>query len=135
MNNDQVLYFYRCECWDSREVHLTGGQHEGAPYKCEACGSTVFLEWTGDPSCDIERKSDPVGEGRRWREKYGYTGRGGVVVVLDGIAAGWRDQLSNSNHWRSGCVAVDEQGKTWTGIGGTDQEGALMWLANEEILD
>lgn len=72
---------------------------------------------------------------KAWREERGYTGRGGVVVIHDSVANGWVDKLRNPNHWQPGCIAVDEDGRTWTATGGTYQEGALMWLPNEALGD
>lgn len=43
------------------------------------------------------------------------------------------NQLRNPEHWRPGCIAVDEQGRTWTTIAGSERDGALMWLANYEL--
>jgi hypothetical protein len=30
-------------------------------------------------------------------------------------------------------VAVDEQGKTWTAIAGSDSAGSLMWLPDDPV--
>lgn len=68
-----------------------------------------------------------------WRKQRGYIGRGGVVVVFDGEVQSWVDKLRNPDHWQPGCVAVDETGKSWTTVAGTEQDGALMWLPNELI--
>ena len=67
----------------------------------------------------------------QWREKWGYIGRAGVVVIYDGEVQGWVNELRNPEHWRPGCIAIDEGGRSWTTIIGTDQDGALMWLAND----
>lgn len=70
---------------------------------------------------------------RRWREQWGYIGRGGVVVLLDGEVQSWVNQLRNPEHWQPGCIAVDEEGKSWTTIAGDQRDGALMWLPNDPI--
>jgi len=70
---------------------------------------------------------------RSWRVEHGYSGRGGVVVVFQGKAQSWVDTLRNPEHWQPDCVAVDEQGRSWTTIGGGERDGALMWLPNEPI--
>lgn len=70
---------------------------------------------------------------RAWRERYGYTGRGGVVVIVDGAAEAWMNQLRNPERWQPGCVAVDEDGKSWTAIAGSKRYGALMWLPDDPI--
>lgn len=65
---------------------------------------------------------------QEWRARRGYAGRGGVIVVFDGIAQGWVNELRNPDAWRPGCVAVDESGSSWLAIGGNDQDGALTWM-------
>lgn len=65
---------------------------------------------------------------QEWRARSGYAGRGGVVVVFDGIAQGWVNELRDPQAWRPGCVAVDETGCSWRAIGGNDQHGALTWM-------
>jgi hypothetical protein len=77
--------------------------------------------------------ADNIAAARRWRERWGYTSRGGVVVVLDGEVQSWVKELRNPGHWQPGCIAVDEAGKSWTAIAGDIQGGALMWLPNEII--
>ena len=68
---------------------------------------------------------------QEWRACRGYTGRGGVVVVFDGIAQGWVNELRNPEAWRPGCVAVDEIGSSWLAIGGNDQDGASNWMPRD----
>jgi len=72
-----------------------------------------------------------INTARRWRVRSGYNGRGGVVVVFEGTAQGWVNELRNPEHWRPGCVAVDETGSSWTASGGTDQGGASVWMPND----
>lgn len=72
---------------------------------------------------------------RRWRQQWGYVGRGGVVVVADGEVQSWVNELRDPQHWKPGCVAIAEDGRTWTTIAGDEQDGALMWLPNEPIPD
>lgn len=134
MDDDQVLYVYKCkECGRDGQIHLSGDQHDGAPHECSSCGAKVFLEWDGGVTFDVGPPADPVALARRWREQYGYVGRGGVVIAFNGKADGWVCMLRNPHHQQPGCIAVDEQGKTWTAIGGDEQNGALMWLPNQEI--
>jgi len=76
---------------------------------------------------------DNMAAARRWREQWGYIGRGGVVVLLDGEVQSWVNQLRNPEHWQPGCIAVDEEGKSWTTIAGDQRDGALMWLPNDPI--
>lgn len=67
-----------------------------------------------------------------WRKAYGYVGRAGVVIVSEGLAQGWVNELRNPEHWQPGCVAVDETGLTWTAVGGNAQDGAVSWRPNGE---
>jgi hypothetical protein len=39
-------------------------------------------------------------EARRWRQQWGYVGRGGVVVVFEGKAQGWVNKLRNPERWQ-----------------------------------
>lgn len=66
-----------------------------------------------------------------WRVRRGYVGRGGVVVVFDGIAQGWVNALRDAEAWRPGCVAVDEMGCSWLATGGNDQDGASTWMPRD----
>ncbi|WP_321853790.1 hypothetical protein [Burkholderia cenocepacia] len=72
-------------------------------------------------------------DARRYREQEELDGKGGVVVFFQGEVQAWVNQLRNPEHWRPGCIAVDEQGRTWTTIAGSERDGALMWLANYEL--
>lgn len=79
------------------------------------------------------KRMDPIDAARRWREQEKRVGSGGVVVVYEGEVQGWVNELRNPEHWRPGCVAVDEQGRTWTTVAGNDHDGALMWLPNDPL--
>lgn len=68
---------------------------------------------------------------RHWREKWGYVGKGGVIVLFQDEVQSWVNELRDANDWQPGCVALDEDGRTWTAIGGDKQNGALMWSPNE----
>jgi len=70
---------------------------------------------------------------RAWREEKGYTGRGGVIVIHDGIVNSWVDMLRNPEHWVPGCAAIDESGKSWVTIAGNERDGALVWLPRHPI--
>jgi hypothetical protein len=63
-----------------------------------------------------------------WRSRHGYLGKGGVIVVFDGLAQGWVNELRNPTNWCPGCIAVDETGHRWIAIGGNDREGAATWM-------
>jgi len=64
---------------------------------------------------------------QRWRKEYGYTGKGGVVVIFRGTVQGWVNGLRNPEHWQAGCVALDEAGNVWEARGGDSQNGAALW--------
>lgn len=68
---------------------------------------------------------------RQFREQYKCVGKGGVVVLYDGQAESWVNELRNPEHWRPGCVAVDEAGNTWTAVAGGEQNDALIWMPND----
>jgi len=69
-----------------------------------------------------------VDAAQQWRVKFGYVGRGGVIVLFDGDAQGWVNELRNPEHWRPGCVAVDEVGCSWIAVGGNERDGAKAWM-------
>jgi hypothetical protein len=52
---------------------------------------------------------------------------GGVVILNQGIATGWMDELRDPHAWNPGVVAVDESGKEWIALGGDHVKGALIW--------
>jgi len=66
-----------------------------------------------------------------WRAINGYIGRGGVIVIFDGLAQGWVNELRNPETWRPGCIAVDETGHSWIAVGGNDQGGASKWMPRD----
>ncbi|MGF6265224.1 hypothetical protein OKW49_006217 [Paraburkholderia youngii] len=54
-------------------------------------------------------------------------------MLFNGEVQSWVNKLRNPEHWQPGCIAVDEEDHTWTTIAGNEREGALMWLANDEL--
>ena len=74
-----------------------------------------------------------IDDARHYREQKALVGKGGVVVFFQGEVQGWVNQLRNAEQWQSDCVAVDEQGRTWTTIAGSERDGALMRFANHEV--
>jgi len=62
-----------------------------------------------------------------WRAEKGYTSRGGIVVIFDGVVNSWINELRDPEHWAPGCVAVDEAGNQWISAGGNRQQGASRW--------
>jgi len=81
----------------------------------------------------VTTMTDNLAAARRWREQWGYVGRGGIVVLFAGEVQSWVNELRNPERWQPGCVAVDENGKSWTTVAGTESTGALMWLPNDPI--
>lgn len=75
----------------------------------------------------------PLDTERRWRKENGYAGRGGVVVLFNGVVQSWVNKLRNPEHRQPRCVVADEEDHTWTTIAGDERDGALMWLANDEL--
>lgn len=67
----------------------------------------------------------------RYRKQQGF--EAGVVVLFNGEVQGWVNQLRNPESWRPGCIAIDEDGKSWTSALGNHQDGALMWLPNDIV--
>ncbi|MGF6575087.1 hypothetical protein ABH945_007216 [Paraburkholderia sp. GAS333] len=64
-----------------------------------------------------------IDDARRYRGQESLVGKGGgVVVFFQGEVQGWVNQLRNPEHWQPGCIAVDEQGRTWTTIAGSERE-------------
>jgi hypothetical protein len=81
----------------------------------------------------VEKFMTVIEVARRWREENGYAGRGGVIVLFNGEVQSSVNTLRNADHWQPGCIAVDENGKSWTTIAGNANNGALMWIPNEPI--
>ncbi len=65
---------------------------------------------------------------KKWREEYGGKScKGGLIVICNGVAQGWINELRDPNHWEPGCIVVDESGQGWVAVGGTDRDGAERW--------
>jgi hypothetical protein len=62
-----------------------------------------------------------------WWEETEYRYQGGLVIVSDGEATGWINQLRDPNHWEPGVIAVDEHGNQYQAIGGDSYNGATSW--------
>ncbi|AGR67549.1 hypothetical protein Y037_4090 [Burkholderia pseudomallei MSHR983] len=48
--------------------------------------------------------------------------------MFDGSVQSWGNELRDPEHWQTGCVAVDEQGRTWAALSGDDRNGARTWV-------
>ncbi len=66
---------------------------------------------------------------REYRREWGKSKAGGFVVFFGREPQGWIDQLRNPEHWRPGCVAIDDEGKRWIAMGGNNYDGASEWVA------
>lgn len=51
----------------------------------------------------------------------------GVVIVRQGVVAGWIGWLRDPRHWQPGCVAIDIDGREWVAVGGNETDGAERW--------
>jgi len=70
---------------------------------------------------------DIIDLAKKWRELHGYSGRGGVIVVHDGIVNSWVNELRDPEHWQPGCIACDESGNLWVAVGGDVSSGTKRW--------
>jgi len=70
---------------------------------------------------------DTIDLAKKWRSAHGYTGKGGVIVIHDGIVNSWVNELRDPEHWQPGCVACDELGYMWAAAGGDASRGAERW--------
>lgn len=58
--------------------------------------------------------------------------KGGVVVIHRQHVAGWMNELRDPQHWKPGCFAVNEDGRIWMTIGGSQDEGSESWQLQDE---
>ncbi|MCU7940636.1 MAG: hypothetical protein KZQ64_07295 [gamma proteobacterium symbiont of Bathyaustriella thionipta] len=80
----------------------------------------------------IELKSPPQPSvnaqiAAQWRKDNGYAGKGGVVIIYDGVVDGWSNELRDPQSWQPGCFAIDESGNEWQTVGGNYYNGAKSW--------
>ncbi len=82
-------------------------------------------------SCSTNRERgivmNPTDVAAAWRTEKGYTGKGGVIVIYDGVVNSWVTELRDPDHWAPGCIAIDESGNQWIAKGGNRQHGADRW--------
>lgn len=57
---------------------------------------------------------------------------GGLVVIHKGHVVGWINDLKQPNYWKPGRFAVNETGRIWTSVGGSQDEGAESWQPQNE---
>ncbi|PAT32891.1 hypothetical protein CK620_13540 [Vandammella animalimorsus] len=53
---------------------------------------------------------------------------GGVVLIYQGQAYGWRDCVRDPHKDRPGALAVDLVGQVWQAQGVDDERGAQAWV-------
>jgi hypothetical protein len=72
----------------------------------------------------------------KWRTNNIERVAGGVIVVCDDEIQGWVNELRDPEHWRPGCIAINENGELYLATGGDDQNGAKSWqpMTDKEIL-
>ena len=75
----------------------------------------------------MQTNTDNITAAKQWRDQRGYTERGGVVILCDGEVQGWVNILRNPEHWRPGCIAVDDLDQIWITTGGDEWYGAREW--------
>ena len=84
-----------------------------------------------DDSVDDAARMDEalaVAAARRYRSDYpGHDD--GVVLVWQGEAYGWKNELRDPQSERPGVYAVDADGNVWEAVGGNDYDGAERWEA------
>ncbi|XKH61910.1 hypothetical protein LG290_16615 (plasmid) [Halomonas sediminis] len=57
---------------------------------------------------------------------------GGVVLIWEGKAYGWKDKLRDPQSEQPGAFAVDEAGHVFVAEGGNSYDGAKGWVAQGE---
>lgn len=55
--------------------------------------------------------------------------KGGIVLVWNDAAYGWKDTLRDPQHERPDVYAVDADGNIWQTVGGNSYDGAKKWEA------
>lgn len=55
--------------------------------------------------------------------------QGGVVLIYQCEAYGWKDQLRDPQSEQPGTYAVAEDGNAWVAVGGNNYDGAERWEA------
>ncbi|WP_240224557.1 hypothetical protein [Rheinheimera hassiensis] len=69
-----------------------------------------------------------VATAQKWRnDNQDYIG--GVVLIWQGEAYGWKDRLRDPAHEQPGAFAVDLDGHVFVAEGGNEYDGAKCWVA------
>lgn len=65
-------------------------------------------------------------EAAKWRESNSEH-QGGVVLIWNSVAYGWKDRLRDPQTEMPGSYAVDGDGHVFIAEGGDDYNGAKVW--------
>lgn len=68
---------------------------------------------------------------QKWREA-NQEYKGGVVLVWQDSAYGWKNKLRDPAHEKPGAFAVDSDGHVFIAEGGNEYDGAKCWVAFSE---
>lgn len=79
----------------------------------------------------MELRESLVLVAQKWREA-NQEYKGGVVLVWQGAAYGWKDKLRDPAHEKPGAFAVDSDGHVFIAQGGNGYDGAKSWVAFSE---
>lgn len=58
--------------------------------------------------------------------------KNGVVVIYKNKVVGWMNKIKDPQVWKPGCFAVNEDGRIWLSVGGSQDEGAESWQPQDE---
>lgn len=79
----------------------------------------------------MEMRESLVLIAQKWREA-NQEYKGGVVLVWQDAAYGWKDKLRDPAHEKPGAFAVDSDGHVFIAEGGNEYDGAKFWVAFSE---
>ena len=70
----------------------------------------------------------------QWRARHEEC-RGGIVMIWEGDAYAWKNEVRDPQCERPGVYAVDEEGKIYIAVGGDDHNGAERWVVKQPTVD
>ncbi|MND34964.1 hypothetical protein D3C81_213020 [compost metagenome] len=70
----------------------------------------------------------------QWRARH-EEGKGGIVMIWEGEAYAWKNEVRDPQCERPGVYAVDEAGKIFIAVGGDDYNGAERWVVKQPAVD
>lgn len=74
-----------------------------------------------------DKKKQLLEIAQAYREKESL--RGGVVLIFNDQAYGWKNELRDPQHECPGVFAADDLGTIWLAEGGDDYNGAQNWTS------